>query len=282
MLKSRIVLLIISVVLVVLIFSLPKIVVDNEEDELANNGNSTTGTEQHSADDGHGHASQETQANEVEHGSSLSATQLEKAEELRLKLIKASTKEKSSIFADSLAELYVSVNKLDSAAKYIELASRSKEDIADAYYEAFSFAITPDKANALGEKARQYYAELLQEDASRLDLKTKIAMTYVSTENPMAGIMMLREVIEQEPTNEEALFNLGILSIQSGQHNKAIERFETLLKYHEANEQAEFYLALSYFNDGQSEKAKSLFEKIKRTSKDEQVLAAVDSYLSEL
>ncbi|MFQ3215425.1 MAG: hypothetical protein ACI9C9_002975, partial [Marivirga sp.] len=47
-------------------------------------------------------------------------------------------------------------------------------------------------------------------------------------------------------------------------------------------EQAEFYLALSYFNDDQSAKAKSLFEKIKSTSKDEQVLAAVDSYLNEL
>jgi tetratricopeptide (TPR) repeat protein len=281
MLKSRIVLLIIAVILVALIFTLPKVVVDNKEDGLAAENSSST-TEQHSADDGHDHGDENEQDEEAEHGSSLTTEQVAKAEDLRLKLINAASKEKSSIFADSLAVLYTRVNKLDSAAKYTELASNNKEEIANAYYEAFSFAIEPEKANVLGEKARQYYTELLKEDASRLDLKTKIAMTYVSTENPMAGIMMLREVIEQEPTNEEALFNLGILSIQSGQHNKAIERFETLLKHHSANEQAEFYLALSYFNDGQSAKAKSLFEKIKSTSKDEQVLAAVDSYLNEL
>jgi cytochrome c-type biogenesis protein CcmH/NrfG len=98
----------------------------------------------------------------------------------------------------------------------------------------------------------------------------------------MSGIMMLREVIELEPTNEEALFNLGILSIQSGQYDKAIGRFETLLANHPKNEQAEFYLALSYFNDNRPEDARRLFQKIKNTSKDEQVLAAVESYLNEL
>lgn len=276
MLRSRIILLIISVLLVVLIFSLPKVVVDNEEDALATEQTS----EEHSPGDGHNH--EEDASTSSDHGASLTAQQLEKADDLRLKLLKAETKEKKSIFADSLAELFVSANKLDSAAKYTELSTNNKEEIADAYYEAFTFAVAPEKANDLGVKARKYYAEILEEDASRLDVKTKIAMTYVSTDNPMAGIMMLREVIEQEPTNEEALFNLGILSIQSGQHNKAVERFETLLEHHPANKQAEFYLALSYFNDGKSEKAKTLFEKIKRTSNDEQVLAAVDSYLNEL
>ena len=280
MLKSRIILLIISVVLVLLIFSLPKVVVDNEEDALTTE--QSGGAEQHSADDGHDHGPGETHDEAAEHGANMSPEVLQQANELRLKFLKAETKEKSSIFADSLAELFSSVNKLDSAAKYKELSTNNKEEIGDAYYEAFSFAVSPEKANALGEKVREYYAEILREDASRLDVKTRIAMTYVSTENPMAGIMMLREVIEQEPTNEEALFNLGVLSIQSGQHKKAIERFETLLENHPANEQAEFYLALSYFNDGQSAKARSLFEKIKRTSKDEQVLAAVDSYLNEL
>lgn len=282
MLKSRIILLIIAVVLVLLIFSLPKVVVDNEENALATEQTSSANAEQYSEDDGHDHGDNKVGEEQPDHGASLSEAQLMKAEELRLKLINATTKEKSSIFADYLAELFTSANKLDSAAKYTELASNNKEEIANAYYEAFTFAVAPDKANELGEKARKYYAEILQEDANRLDVKTKIAMTYVSTENPMAGIMMLREVIEQEPTNEEALFNLGILSIQSGQYDKATERFETLLKHHPANEQAEFYLALSYFNNGQSDKAKNLFEKIKKTSNDEQVLAAVDSYLSEL
>ncbi|GAB3329573.1 hypothetical protein GCM10027429_05660 [Marivirga atlantica] len=274
MLRSRIILLVISIVLIAVIFSLPKIVVDNEEDTLDTKTSDIEATSEHM---------ESSPASEEEvHDNKLSAELAAKAQDLRNKLEGASTKEKSSIFADSLAALYSSVNKLDSAAKYVELSATDKELIGDAYYEAFTFAVSPEKANSLGEKVRKYYAEILEEDASRLDLKTKIAMTYVSSENPMSGIMMLREVIEQEPTNEEALFNLGILSIQSGQYDKAIGRFETLLANHPKNEQAEFYLALSYFNDNRPEDARRLFQKIKNTSKDEQVLAAVESYLNEL
>jgi len=274
MLRSRIILLVISIVLIAVIFSLPKIVVDNEEDKLETNDSEVSSSTENT---------QQMDSSEEEvHNSKLSSELTSKARELRNKLEEANTKEKSSIFADSLAALYSSVNKLDSAAKYVELSTTDKELIGDAYYEAFTFAVSPEKANALGEKVRKYYAEILNEDASRLDLKTKIAMTYVSSDNPMSGIMMLREVIEQEPTNEEALFNLGILSIQSGQYDKAIGRFETLLEHHPKNEQAEFYLALSYFNENRPEDAKRLFQKIKNTSKDEQVLAAVESYLNEL
>ena len=88
--------------------------------------------------------------------------------------------------------------------------------------------------------------------------------------------------MEEDPYNEEALVNLGILSIQSGQFNKAIERFEKLLKNHPENIQAEFYLALSFMNNGQKAKARTLFSEIKNKSNDEQLLAAVDSYLNEL
>ena len=46
----------------------------------------------------------------------------------------------------------------------------------------------------------------------------------------MQGIMMLREVLEEDPKNELALFNMGMLSIQSGQYDKAVERLVELGK----------------------------------------------------
>jgi len=276
MLRSRIILLVIAVVLIVGIFSLPKIVVDNDEEQIEQAAQSEEVQEQDNV------ANSEASSTDDTHNNQLTPELQQKANELRNKLLRANSKQKSRIFADSLSDLYSSISKLDSAAKYVELSTSNKELIGDAYYEAFSFAIDPEKANALGEKVRDYYNDILREDASRLDLKTKVAMTYVSSDNPMSGIMMLREVIEQEPTNEEALFNLGILSIQSGQYDKAIKRFENLLKHHPDNDQAEFYLALSYFNENRREDAKRLFQKIKNTSSDEPVLAAVESYLNEL
>ena len=48
-------------------------------------------------------------------------------------------------------------------------------------------------------------------------------MTYLSAENPMQGITMLREVLAVDPKNELALLNMGMLSIQSGQYDRAVE-----------------------------------------------------------
>jgi Flp pilus assembly protein TadD len=78
-------------------------------------------------------------------------------------------------------------------------------------------------------------------------------MTYVAGSEPMTGIMMLREVIEQEPENELAIYNLGILAITSGQLEKAIERFEKLKELDPENPEANFYLGYCLFELGRKE-----------------------------
>jgi tetratricopeptide (TPR) repeat protein len=274
MLKNRVVLIVVIIILVAAIFSLPKVVVDNEQDEIAEEAVSNS----EGSEDTAGNVPPQNDMHVVEIPDSVQ----QRLDVFRKNFYSAESKENSAIFADSLASVYQEIGKLDSAAKYTELAEEDYEVIADSYYEAFTFAVDAGKANTLGKKARDYFEKVLEEDASRLDVKTKIAMTYVSSQNPMKGILMLREVVEQDPENEEALFNLGVLSIQSGQYGKAIERFERLLSLNEANEQAQFYLGLSYFNNGESGKAREVLEKIKNTSSDEQIKAAAESYLNEL
>ena len=41
------------------------------------------------------------------------------------------------------------------------------------------------------------------------------ALKLIESNNPMEGVFMLRKILEKEPKNKEALFNLGLLSIQS-------------------------------------------------------------------
>ena len=53
-------------------------------------------------------------------------------------------------------------------------------------------------------------------------------------EQPMRGIMMLREVLDKDNSNKSALLALGLFSIQSGQFDKAADRFASI-KYLEAN-----------------------------------------------
>ncbi len=278
MLKSRIILVVIAIGLVAVFFSLPKVVVDNENESIEKEAETTENST--SSDN-----KSSTSTNNImpeSHAGNIPKEVKDDIERLRNSYNLAENQENSSIFADSLANVFKDLNRLDSAAKYIELSQEDNELIGNAYYEAFSFAADVEKAERLAVKTREYLQKVLDSNPANNSAKIKLAMTYVSSENPMKGISMLLEVVEEDPDNEEALFNLGILSIQSGQYNKAIERFEKLLKQHPENVQAEFYLALSLLNNGQKAKAKKLFTEIKNKSDDEQLLAAVESYLNEL
>ncbi len=198
------------------------------------------------------------------------------------------SKEKNAIFADSLANLYQVAGKFDSAAWFAEEASKffntteSWIKAGDQYYQAYTFALDQAKQNALAEKAREFYKKVLNANPDNLDIKTKLAMTYLSSTSPMQGITMLREVLAADPKNELALFNMGMLSIQSGQHDKAIERLEELVKINPNHTQGQLLLGIALMNTGNKAKAKAQFEKVKQMDKDPAVQATVDSYLKDL
>ncbi len=272
MLRTRIILFFSAIVLVALIFSLPRVVVDNEENKIKSvesaNSSDTPATDAHT--------------NELQPELQVQADKLK--ENIRV----AENVEKSIIFADSLARLYMEANKFDSAAKFIEIiADKSPSEAnwfraGDVYYDAYGFAMDKQKQELLGEKARFYFGKVLEQSPDNLDAKNKLAMTYLSTSNPMQGIMMLREILEKDPNNEQAMFNLGILSMQSGQYDKAVERFSKLTQLYPNNTQAQFFLGVSYKEVGNIEKAKEQFMLVKSLDSDPAVQATVDSYLSDM
>jgi Flp pilus assembly protein TadD len=75
---------------------------------------------------------------------------------------------------------------------------------------------------------------------------------------------------------------MGMLSIQSGQHERAIERLEQLVEINPEHTQAQLLLGVAYMNVGQNRKAKDQFNKVKLLDKDPSVQATVDSYLKDL
>lgn len=270
--KSQIIFLLFGIVLIVVLYSLPMVVVDNQNegvvDEEADLGDSFTFDNQHN--------------------SSLTPEAQSMIEKLKGEMEIEEDKEKFAIFADSTASIYADRGKLDSAAYFYGLAAdnlptvETMEKAGSAYYEAFTFAMDEAKTAALAGKTRLYLNKVLEANPKRLDLKTKVAMTYVSTSNPMQGITMLRDILEQDPTNESALYNMGILSMQSGQYKRAAERFEELVKHHPGNVQGQFYLGVSYFESDQKNKARRQLEALKQLTDDEQILAAVANYLERI
>lgn len=275
MVKHRVILVIIAVVLIAVLYSLPKVVVDNEGDA------------------GIGADPQETEAGSEEvvmdgdHNFEIADQDQDRIRRLTEVFIEGSGDEKTEA-ADSLALIYSANNRHDSAAFFLEYIVerepevRNFERLGNAYYDSFGFAMDREIAGQLGEKARTYYNKVLEEQPDRLDIRNKIAMTFVSSSNPMQGIMMLRQILEEDPENEMAISNLGMLSIQSGQYERAREHFEKLVSINPRNLKGQFYLGLAYYELGQREEAKRQFELVKSMEDDPAVIATAEGYLQEL
>jgi tetratricopeptide (TPR) repeat protein len=276
MLKTRIFLIVISVVLVVVLYALPKVVVDNKSEEVSS-AEASAGTTENSQD-----------PVAEAHGQSIAEEDASLIKQLRQSFKVAENKEKSIIFADSLATLYERSNLFDSAAMFIEEIAKRKPGIdiwrraGNAYYEAFTFAVEPGKRREMGLKSEEYFVKVLEEEPGDLETKNRLAMTKLSTSNPMDGILMLRSIVEEDPENEKALFNLGALSMQTNQYDKAVERFEKVVELYPANIQAHFFLGVSYMETGKKKKAREQFELVKSMDADPEVQAAADGYLEEL
>ena len=63
-----------------------------------------------------------------------------------------------------------------------------------------------------------------QEEMAKMDpakARTAEAVALVNGQEPMRGIKMLLEIVKEEPNNVEALWNLGLFSVKSGQYEKA-------------------------------------------------------------
>jgi tetratricopeptide (TPR) repeat protein len=275
--KHRILLILSSLVLIVVLYFLPRVVVDNEQDQPI--VNSSSDQEVNEAGDADGEIL------------NLHAVEITDEDNSKIDHFKTEMDSEGSnhlALADSLSRIYSAYNQFDSAAKYYGIIAEIKPDpvefekAGNAYYDALGFAMDKEMANSYSEKARYYFENLLKDDPSRLDIKNKLAMTYISSDNPMQGINLLREILEADPENENGLFNMGILAIQSGQYERAGERFKNLVSLYPQNLRAQFYLGLCYFELGEKDNAIRQFELVKSIENDPAVLATIDGYLKEL
>ncbi len=170
-------------------------------------------------------------------------------------------------FADSLSKMYISFNQLDSAYKYaqkiFEIDSEEFGRLRAGLltYDIFELTTDQAKATALGQKVRDYLEPIVNSTQDE-SLRVKVGMTYVSTQNPMKGILMIRGVLDENPQNIEAMFKLGILAIQSGQLERAISRFEQILSIAPDDWNSVLYLGISQAEIGEVDKAKKQFDRI--------------------
>ena len=119
--------------------------------------------------------------------------------------------------------------------------------------------------------------------ADPLKIRTAEAVAMVNGADPMRGIMMLREVLEDDPDNVEAHWHLGLFSVQSGQYDKALERFKKVeLLAGEKIPDVYFYLGRTYATLDSIPKAIESLRKYKTLAEDTVLIEGVDRFILEL
>jgi tetratricopeptide (TPR) repeat protein len=264
------------------LYSLPKVVVSTQERKQIGEKDSTQAQSPVAGKRADASAPSET------HTTPLTAEQEHTVSKLVQQYTSATDSKEKVKVGLQLSDFYLEIRKFDSSAKYAEavaLVEPTEQNLlraGDRYYDAFGFAAESNKTANLGVKTREWYQKALDKNPNLLSAKANLAMTYVSTETPMQGIMLLREVLAADPTNEVALFNLGLLSMRSNQYEKAIERFRQLLKVRPANFKARFYLGVSLAQTGKNKEALEELSIVKQQEKDPTIQAAIAELEKEL
>jgi tetratricopeptide (TPR) repeat protein len=277
--KSFLLVISISIIFIGALYSLPKIIVgDNKKAPKVGSAN---------RDKPKPAESEDKHEDEENHAAAIQPAQQKEINEIKHQFDVAEVSKKEAV-GKKLISVLAKYQKYDSAAHYSEQLALAKPDentivtTADLYYQAFTYALSDEKSNKMGEKTREFYQKALDKNPNLLLAKTNMAMTYVSTPTPMQGILLLREVVSQSPDFEPALFNLGILSMRSNQFSKAVERFKHITNNNPNNTKASFYLGVSLARLGRNEEAKNVLLKVKELDKDEAVQLEIANLLNEL
>jgi len=269
--KTQVIITVLAVAICTLLAFAPKYVVENDAE-----ANIASGTSEG-----------DTEIVERSH-SAIPEDVQQKLAILKNQLSTSDKEEIASLTLDSLVSIFKEVNAFDSAAYYAAVtaekfpSAKSHIHAGDLYYEAYTYAVTEQRTSLFTNKLREQYT--LAETFGELpeDVRVKLGMTYVSSENPMKGITMIREVLRENPDNTTAIFNLGLLSMQSGQFDKAVERFKKLKLLQPDNLQARFYLGVSYMENGEEQNAKKELLELKEKETDPNILKTVEDYLSRI
>lgn len=133
------------------------------------------------------------------------------------------------------------------------------------------------------ERARQSFDKVLNINPDNLEAKNALAVCIIQGENDvMKGVGMLKEVVAKDSNNVQAVFTLGMLSMQSAQYDKAVERFEKLTRIQPFNPEYYYYLGEAYAKTGDVKKAIRSYETCKTLVKDKEARKEVENIINKL
>lgn len=172
------------------------------------------------------------------------------------------------------AYYYAKSAKLENSEKNLNFAGQFFLDLT---HETQSSSVQAWEA----QQAVSCFQRSLDINPNNDTVKMALAAAYIEgTGETMQGVQLLLGITREKPDNVPANLMLGRLSIQSGQYDKAIGRFETVLKTEPRNTEAMYFLAEAYKGKGNKEKAIELFEQCKKIVNKPEFSKDIDQYIN--
>lgn len=219
--------------------------------------------------------------------SALNANLAQQITELEEKLKQAGESEKLEI-RKQIAEKWDDVDQPAPAGFYYQEIASAENTLqnwltaGDRFTQAYENSTDSVAQPVMVQHATTSYKKASELDPENLDAKAGLGIALVNgSGDPMQGIQLLLEVVKKRPEHIKANMSLGLFSIKSGQYDKAVGRFKTVIE-HQPNPEAWFYLASTYESLGMNGEAIAAYEKSKELAADPSLSAYVDKKISEL
>ncbi len=110
-----------------------------------------------------------------------------------------------------------------------------------------------------------------------VDDEVQKALRMVEGEQPMQGILKLRSILEEDPQNIDAAWNLGRFSIETGQFENAVSRLEQVLENKGEEKYPDTFIYLGHANEqlGNVVEAKKNYERFLESESEPQLMEEV-------
>jgi tetratricopeptide (TPR) repeat protein len=212
-----------------------------------------------------------------------------KISDLEAQLKQASDDKQKEDLQRQLAKQWDDVNQPAPAAFYYKELARKQNKFEDwlnagnRFNDAYKFSQDSSIQAGLVLNAVDAFQNATKLQPDNLDAKAGLGVADVNggAPSPMTGIGLLLEVVAKDPKNHSANLNLGMFAMKSGQYDKAVGRFKTLIAQ-KPEVEPYFYLAESYKQLGQKKEAIDAYQKCKELMPDPAFGKRIDDFIKEL
>lgn len=256
----------------------------------------TVAVQEHGPGDGHNHGNEgaavtiDTFLNLAK--KQLTTEQLMKINELEHSISRGDVKDQQLHVYHQLARFWAdSGNAFEPYAWYTAEAARLENSektltfAAHLLLENLQADEVPQRRQWKALQAKDLFERSLKIDPANDSAKVGLGACYLFggiVDNPMEGIMKIREVAERDSTNTYAQYMLARGSVLSGQYDKAVTRLEAVNRLRPDDLDAILLLAEVYERTGKKEEAAKWYAKSLPLAKQPQLKKAIEERIADL